>query len=97
MNKKNLFFVVDSLLELRSRKDTPLVFDDNMLLDCAVRIYNSEMINEKKFVSSNNPSNKNILATEKQIHYLCKNNIDHNAETLTKKEAFDMISKHKKG
>jgi len=33
-------------------------------------------------------------ATPKQIDFLCKNNIDHDSETLTKKEAFKLIKSY---
>lgn len=80
-------------------------FDDNTLLDCTTKIYNTQIINESKFVYSKSgqgspktisTSSKNPApATKGQIDYLCKNNIDHNAETITKKEAWKIINDHK--
>ena len=57
------------------------------LLDCAVRIYNSENINKE--------SNKPIPATEKQIDYLKKLGLTEIPENLTKKEAFQLIRERK--
>lgn len=37
---------------------------------------------------------KDELATEKQVEYICKHNIDANTENLTKKQASDIIAKH---
>lgn len=97
MNTQKFKEIIISIKELRK---LGLEFDDNLLLDSATKIYNTEIINESKnTLFKYTPREERRLvsppATDKQIHYLCKNNIDHNAETLTKKQAFELIKAHK--
>lgn len=40
---------------------------------------------------------KKVLATEKQLYYINKNNLDVNTEELSKYEASKIIEEHKKG
>ena len=93
MNDKKFQEIVESLKKLRVTPGNPLNFDDNMLLDCATRIYNSESINSPKEIGGR--GNTIEKATKKQIDWLAQHDVNHNAETLTKKEAHELISKHK--
>jgi len=100
------------IINLKDLRKLGLEFDDNMLLDAATKIYNTEIINQSKsFFKNTKPfqgskSTKGShtsfqknpeLATNKQIDFLARNNIDHNAETLTKKEAWKLIQDFKDG
>lgn len=65
-------------------KETGLEISDETIFDCAVRIYNSGNI---KGIA---PTEEK--ATEKQVKLLYKLNADFNEETITKREAMDLIT-----
>lgn len=106
MDKKRFEEIITFLHELRFKGKEPILrYDDNMLLDCATRIYNSgtitnlktsfnygtDQVANQKQVAGKSPA----LASQKQLDYLYKNNIDVNTEKLTKAEAFKLIAEHK--
>lgn len=78
MELKEIIFALKT-----TAKETGLQISDEMILDCAVRIYNSGSRTEKK----------DDKATEKQIKLLYKLDADFNEETITKREAMDLITK----
>lgn len=59
----------------------------DVLFDCATRIYNSGHINNKQ------SEPKEELATQKQVDTLYKLNVNFNAETITKKDASELIGR----
>ena len=79
MELKEIIFALKT-----TAKETGLQISDEMILDCAVRIYNSGSRTEKK---------DDEKATEKQIKLLYKLEADFNEETITKREAMDLITK----
>lgn len=95
------------ILNLQELRKLGLEFDDNALLDSATKIYNTEIINQQKTSFKNTNAGQNhkplsptskggfVPATKKQIEFLARNNIDHNAETITKKEAWKIIEEFK--
>lgn len=74
------------ILALKSTtKETGLEISDEVLFDASIRIYNSQNIKSEKKESFE------VKATEKQIELLYKLGADFNAETITKREAMDLI------
>ena len=73
------------ILGLKSTaKETGLEISDETIFDCAIRVYNSGNIKESKPIEEK--------ATEKQVKLLYKLNADFNEETITKREAMDLIT-----
>ena len=59
---------------------------NDMILDCSVRIFNSNNIN--------GAIQKEELATEKQKNLIYKLNLDVNTEKITKQEAYNILKEN---
>ena len=89
--------IVKELNEIRVSEDLRDL-EDNMLMDCAVRIFNSQSINSQK--NASNPLNKpytidkpttNELITQKRRDFLEKSGFEGDISKLTKEEARQII------
>ena len=81
--------VVFSLKTIRTEHN--LNFSDKTLIEQAVKIFVTGEINEKD--SKSNKTSSNTKPTEKQLKFLYNANVDFNAETITRKEASQLIDK----
>jgi hypothetical protein len=64
---------------------------DDMILDCSVRIFNSQNIESNHNPKKESQTNQEILATAKQINLLKKLKYKGDISTITKKEASALI------
>lgn len=82
--------ILEGLMFIRAK--VGLKTSDDILWDSGVRIFNAQSI---KGISKPVEKEKEELATDRQKEFLLKNNIDFNAESITKRTAFDLIKKFK--
>jgi hypothetical protein len=69
---------------------------DDMILDCSVRIFNSQNI-ESNHTKKESQTNQEILATPKQINLLKKLKYKGDFSQITKKEASALIDEMMQG
>lgn len=93
--KQRIKELIKILKEVRSEDD--LIVSDEVIFSEALTCYRGEQISKKSF---NDESNKDAMATKKQLDFIYKNNLNVDTETLTKKEAQvlikDYLEKHGK-
>jgi len=94
--------ILDIIKALKIARETEkLEVSDDMLFDCAVRIHNSQNITTHR--QGNNPFKESdgtrssfqprTPATKKQIDTLYRLNANFDAETITKYEAMEILSR----
>ena len=87
--------IIKSLKKLRT--DEKIKVSDEILFQESVRIFNTRFIQEnKKNYQGNKQNNSSDSATDKQKDLLYKLDVDFNAETISKQEAKQLISKNLK-
>ena len=89
MEKDKLIKIITELKEVRTKTKSKV--SDEMVFDCSIRIYNSEQIESHKSNRQSSPTQEK--ASKEQINLLYKLNADFNAETITKKEAWNLTNK----
>lgn len=81
--------IINNIKKIESESN--IHFSPDVILDCAVRIYNSGNINKSGEIKPPFTTNSSSPATQKQKDLLYKLNVDFNAEDLTKIEAKKII------
>lgn len=87
--------IILEIIKYRSKEFNP---SDDIILDCATRIFNSQnaIFRKKPYVEGlANPTTKEEKASAAQINLLYNLEADFDADKITKKEAYHLIKKLK--
>lgn len=98
---ENLKNIIRELIKIRKEEGLEH-FEDNILFDAAVRIFNAQNIEHQKQYTPKYPTQKytkesygyDNKPTEKQINFLKKSGYDGDISILTKLEAKQLISEY---
>lgn len=100
MNEKKLHEIINKLIQVRG--ESSLKISDECIFIQACTYERGEIANQgKSFVnkladSIPKPSEKREMATEKQLNYIYRNNLNVDTKDLTKLEATKIIGEHKR-